>query len=340
MNAEARAVVIAPMGATGPLRVLLERLAGMGIECEVVRDEDAASEVVARSPSSPPCVVLDLRDATSDHDVEDVKRAAEAVRSVMNAIPGCVPVVITNDADAALIVACVRAGAGDVIDIQLEGTQAARQVVQRIYQRQRDKANQDAQLATLHEMIEDLLKDLIRTERRSIDLEDKLNNTDTRPPAILLVEPDRALADRLVDKLEDLGVSTFAYVTGEEATRAAQSPGQGPGVLYDLALVAAQLSDLDGLQTIQRLRESDPGLPAFLMTSVHDAQLAEQAADLGVVGFVHKPIPDLDDVVERLSQLARESLMRTREHAYLERIKTRHDRVLARYRALPRDGSA
>jgi hypothetical protein len=42
-------------------------------------------------------------------------------------------------------------------------------------------------------------------------------------------------------------------------------------------------------------------------------------------------------VVGRLTQLARESLERTREQLYLARIKARHERVLARYRSLPRE---
>ena len=73
------------------------------------------------------------------------------------------------------------------------------------------------------------------------------------------------------------------------------------------------------------------------MTSIQDAGLAARAADLGVVGFVQKPLPDLDDVVGRLSQLAHEALGRTRELVYLQRIKDRHERVLARYRSLPRE---
>jgi CheY-like chemotaxis protein len=123
-------------------------------------------------------------------------------------------------------------------------------------------------------------------------------------------------------------------VTGEEAVREAQTLASSAGL--DLALVAAQLPGIDGLETIRRLRDRVAALPAFLMTSVIEADLAASAADLGVVGFVQKPLADLDEVVERLAQLARDSLARTREQAYVERIKERHERVLARYRALPR----
>jgi DNA-binding NtrC family response regulator len=338
VEVQPRAVVIAPKGATGSLRVLLERLVGMGIDADVVDDLAGAAELVAAQGDAPPCLLVDLRELASE-DVEDVRQATDAVRTLLAAIPQCQPVVITGEADAAMIVACVRAGAGDVIDIQLEGTAAARQVVERIYRRQRERAGQLGQLATLRAMIEDMLKDLIRTERRSIDLEEQLarrdhdtSSTDNRPPTVLLVEPDRALADKLVERLEAADITTFAYVTGDEAARGASALA-----LYDLALVAAQLPDTDGLATIQRLRDKAPALPAFLMTSVHDTVLAERAADLGVVGFVHKPLSDLDGTVDRLAQLARESLSRTRELAYLERIKARHDHVLARYRALPRD---
>jgi DNA-binding NtrC family response regulator len=341
-----RAVVIAPSGASGSMRVLLERLAGLGIEVDIVDEVSDAAEVVARHGDAPPVVLVDLRELGSE-DVEDVRRATDAVRAAINAIPACMPVVLTSEADAAMIVACMRAGAGDVIDIQLEGTAAARSVVERVFRRQRERAGQLAQLAQLHGMIEDLLKDLIRTERRSIDLEEKLARTtrefpspsDTRPAAILLVEPDRHLANHLVERLEAAEVTTFAYITGDDAVRAATNLTAGQLPLYDLALVAAQLPDSDGVATIQRLRDKAPALPAFLMTSVHDTALAERAANIGVVGFVHKPLSDVDDVVSRLAQLARESLSRTREHAYLERIKARHERVLARYRSLPRGDS-
>jgi len=253
---------------------------------------------------------------------------------------------VTSEADPMLIVSCVRAGAGDVIDLQLEGTAAARAVVQRICERQAARSTELAMVATQRDMIEDLLKDLIRTERRSIDAEEALAARarttgeiaaalESRPPTVLLIEHERAVADELADLLETAGVSTFAYVTGEDALREVDVLADSTGL--DLAVVAAQLPGIDGLETIRRLRARVDGLPAFLMTSVHDGDLAAHAADLGVVGFVQKPLADLDDIVARLAQLARDSLHRTREHAYLQRIKERHERVLARYRALPRE---
>lgn len=338
------AILIAPFGVSGPLRSLVDRLAGSGVVTTVVDDMNAAIDI-ANAYETPPCVLLDMR-GIEGADVEDARLAAEMIGEVQRLLPGVSPIAVLGRTDPATMLACIRAGAGDVIDLQLEGTASARAVVARIAQRQRDRATSIITIESQRGMIEDLLKDLIKTERRSIDAEEKLAAhermtgdvpimLETRSPAILLVEHDRAVADELADRLETAGIATFAYVTGEEAAREAQTLATTTGL--DLALVAAQLPGIDGLQTVRRLRERISALPAFLMTSVIDADLATDAANLGVVGFVQKPLADLDEVVERLSQLAHESLQRTREQDYLLRIKARHERVLARYRSLPRE---
>ena len=338
------AILIAPFGVSGPLRSLIDRLASSGVVTTLV-DEIGAAVDIASAYETPPCVLLDLR-GIEGSDTEDAKLASDTIHEVLGALPGVMPIAVLGRSDPATILACVRAGAGDIIDLQLEGTGTARAVVARIAQRQRERATDYITIESQRGMIEDLLKDLIKTERRSIDAEEKLAahermsgevaiQLESRAPAILLVEHDRAVADELADRLEGAGIATFAYVTGEEAAREAQTLASTTGL--DLALVAAQLPGIDGLQTVRRLRERISALPAFLMTSVIDADLATDAANLGVVGFVQKPLADMDEVVERLSQLAHDSLQRTRERDYLQRIKARHEHVLARYRSLPRE---
>ncbi|HUJ63577.1 MAG TPA: response regulator [Kofleriaceae bacterium] len=346
ITATIAAVAIAPRGADGYLRVLIERLAKVGIEVAVVDDAPGAAELAQRSPTSPPCILIDLRELTAGSDPEDVNRATEAIQRASAAIPHATPVAITGQADAALIVACIRAGAGDVIDLHLEGTAAARTVVQRICTTQAVRASGAHIAHTLRGMIDELLKDLIRTERRSIDLEERLAVAerqtgelaiaDVRAPAVLLVDHDRGTADQLADRLEATGVSTFAFLSGEDAVREVDQL-MSLGGAFDLAVVAEALPGMDGVETVRALRERLPGLPALLATPTIDGDPETRAAELGVVGFVHAPVSDVDSVVERVAQLARDSLQRTREQVYLERIKSRHERVLARYRSLPRE---
>jgi CheY-like chemotaxis protein len=338
---ELAAILISPRGVSGALRDVTERLRGLGIQLTIV-DEVATAVDVWRRYRRPPAILLDLRDVGAG-EVEDQRVADDAIRRVTSKLPGALPIVVTNDADAMLIVSCLRAGAGDVVDLLLEGTASARAAVQRICERQAARTAEIAMVASQRDMIEDLLKELIRTERRSIDTEDLLaartrsgDGAPGRLPAVLLVEHERAVADLLAELLEAAGVATFAYVTGEEALREAEALAASSGLA--LALVATRLPGIDGLETVRRLRARIPDLPAFLVTSPHDGDdLAVSAADLGVVGFVQKPLGNVEEVVERLAQLARESLHRAREHVYLQRIKERHERILARYRSLPRE---
>ncbi|HTL31869.1 MAG TPA: response regulator, partial [Kofleriaceae bacterium] len=341
------AIVLAPDGVVGSLVQLVERLQRENIHVDVVDEVGVAAQIASRTPYAPPAVLVDLRGLVEASEHDDIQGAAERLHRVVHAMPLVRPIAVTGRADPRIVVACIRAGAADVLDMNLEGTAAARTVVTRVYQNQIVAASHAQTAATLRAMIEDMLKDLIRTERRSIDLEEKLAQFesvtgevrevgDQRPPAILLVEPTVEIANQLVDRLERVGVATFAFTSGEDTTREVdQLLATGAGI--DLALIAAQLPGIDGLEAVRRLRDRLPGLPAFLMTSVHDADLAARAADLGVVGFVQKPLPDLDEVVVRLAQLAHDALERTREQLYLQRIKARHERVLARYRSLPRE---
>lgn len=335
-------ILIAPAGASGPLRGLVDRLASVGVTIAIVDEVATAAEMSAHH-ERPPAVMIDLRDAGAG-EVEDVRRATEAVRRALEALPHALPIVLTAGATAPLIVAAIRAGAGDVIDLLLEGTATARAVVQRICQRQDDRRRELEVIEEQRAMIEELLKDVIRTERRAIDAEEALAArartsrehpvADARPPAVLLVEHERGVADDLADQLEAAGVTTFAYVSGEEAVREAAGLAESSGL--DLALVAARLPGMDGLETVRRLRDRIAGLPAFLMTSSPEEELAAGAAELGVVGFVPKPLADVGELVDRVLGLARESRHRARESRYLQRIKERHEHVLERYRCLPR----
>jgi CheY-like chemotaxis protein len=229
-----------------------------------------------------------------------------------------------------------------------EGTTQARQVVARVGGRQAIRAGDGATAAALREMVEELLRDLVRTERRSIDLEERLarrarhstgemvasadSNPDRRP-TVVIVEDDREVADVLVHELELAGVSTFAFLTGEAAVLEVGRLIQG-GTWFDLALVDMRLPGIDGIETIRRLRGARPGLSGFLMTGFNDPSTAATAADIGVVGFVRKPFDDLAQLVTRVRALAFESMQRHREQLYLRRIKERHERVLLQYRKL------
>jgi DNA-binding NtrC family response regulator len=342
------AVVLTQHGAnSGPLRNVVDRLAQIGVGVSVVEELDDVKAVVGRAaPERPPVVFVHLVGPSADHD--EVTLVTAKLRAVRDALPGIEPVVLTAEAGPALMIACLRAGAGDLIDLALEGITQLRQVVGRVGQRQATQIEQATQLAALRAMVEELLRDLIRTERRSIDLEEQLARKKRRTtgefvasvepnpdrlPTVVIIEDDREVADLVTDELEKLQVATYSYVSGEEAIREIEQL-IARGAWFDLALVDVRLPGIDGIETIRRLRRSRPGLSAFLMTGYNDPQTAATAADIGVVGFVKKPFDDVLQLVGRVATLARESMQRRREQLYLRRIKERHEDVLMRYRQL------
>jgi CheY-like chemotaxis protein len=210
-----------------------------------------------------------------------------------------------------------------------------------------DRHGQRRTVASLRAMIEDFLRDLVKTERRSIDLEHRLAKAgrpvgpvevgtdldEDRPPIVFVVEDDRDVADQLCDEMEGSGVTTFAFLSGEEAVAQGERMAKR-GEAIDLLLCDLRLPGIDGLETVRRLRSQKPGLAAFLMTGYTDVEAATSAADLGVVGFVLKPFDDLAALVTRIKEQAHLAMQRTREHHYLGRIKSRHEHVLQRYRKL------
>lgn len=111
----------------------------------------------------------------------------------------------------------------------------------------------------------------------------------------MVVEDDREVADHLVDHLGEAGLTTFAFVTGEEAVLHAERMSQR-GAALDLVLVDIGLPGIDGLEVVRRLRKERPTLAAFLITGYSDPNLTARAADLGVL----KPFDDIKAFIGRV----------------------------------------
>jgi FixJ family two-component response regulator len=336
------AIVIARRQAIeGPLRPLLGMLEDVGVPVQSVeKPEDAAARLLL-GDREVPCVFVDVGEA----DLE------ARIRALRDLVPWSAPVIVGRNLTVAAVTAGLRAGAVDVLDLDSDNAGALWKLLERVSKVLRDKNGQRRTVSALRGMIEDFLRDLVKTERRSIDLEHRLARRDRgpgssvgvvaeldddRPPTVFLVEDDREVADQLVEEMESAGLTTFAFLNGEDAVADGERMAKR-GEAIDLLLCDLRLPGIDGLETVRRLRAEKPGLAAFLMTGYTDVEAATSAADLGVVGFVLKPFDDLQALVVRIQEQAALAMSRTREHHYLQRIKERHDHVLQRYRKLAAD---
>jgi len=328
-------------GAEARLRKLRDLLAQAGAAVVLVETaEDAAAQALLAAPGEPLFVVVDASAEAGQSEADRITALVAKLDALTGTLPQAAPIATAAGPPAALVIAALRHGAVDFLDLAVDGDAELAAALARVNQEVARRGRDRAQMRELRDIVEDFLRDLIRTERRSIDLEHKLEaakdrreNLDDRPPVVLVIEDDREVADFLVDALEDAQLVTYAFTSGEDAVlEVTKLTKRGDPI--DLALVDAVLPQMNGLEAIRAMRELSPGLPAILMTGYSDEDRATQAAALGVVGYVLKPFDDVTGLVDRIREHATATRDAMRDRRYLERIKSRHEKVLSRYRAL------
>jgi CheY-like chemotaxis protein len=338
-------VLIVPVSGGGAghgamLRELVERLAGLGVETAVIAEIDEAAEAVLHDATA--LLVLDVDDANHGHALPQV--IAARFEAVIRHTPDAAPVAIATRSAAGTVLTCLRAGACSFIDLAQDSIDAAITLLGRAAKVRARQVTQRRALEQLHGIVEELVRDLVKTERRSIDLEKQLADVGgatgapadidrQRAPVVMVVDDDRDMVDYLTAHLEHVGLTTFAFLTGEEATAHADRMAQR-GEALDLVVVDLMLPGIDGLEVVRRLRKDRPPLAAFLVTGYADPTLSARAADLGIIGMATKPFDDPRPLIAQIRDEAEAAMVRTREHGYLQRIKARHDRVLSQYRLL------
>ncbi len=346
-------VVAAREGAQARLRALCEVMGELGITVAVVESaEDAAAQMLIGAPDEPILVLIEasLGEPGEDgaaHEDQVIGGIMATIAGLASTLPNAAPVVAAPNPSRRLVIESFRAGAADFIDLSGETRESLGYLIARLGDRMARKNAERQRIHRLRGMLEEFLRDLIKTERRSIDLEHQLERKDRtgeatsdldsdREPVVIIVEDDREVADMLVEELEEAGLATYAYVTGEDAvTGVRRLVARGDAI--DLALVDAILPGMSGLEAIASMREHRPRLAAIMMTGHNDKDLAQHAADLGVVGYVLKPFDDIAGLVGRIVEQARLYRDQARDRTYLDRIKERHDKVLTQYRKVTAD---
>jgi CheY-like chemotaxis protein len=110
-----------------------------------------------------------------------------------------------------------------------------------------------------------------------------------RPKTAVLVVEDSPEVQRYLRTLLELdSYQTEVASNGEEALQCLQQ-GYDPAVV----LLDMQMPGMDGLQTLQRLRELRPDLKVIMCSGVDDPEKIGQAAALGAHGYLIKPVQHL-----------------------------------------------
>ncbi|PYV54546.1 MAG: hypothetical protein DMG91_14260, partial [Acidobacteria bacterium] len=113
---------------------------------------------------------------------------------------------------------------------------------------------------------------------------------------ILLVDDEPGMQRYIKTLLEvdDYKVETAS--TGEEALERVQK-----GLQPDLVLLDVLMPGIDGLQTLEQLREMRPGMKVVMLSCVSDTRKVVQAIRLGAHDYLTKPFQkaELDTVIDQ-----------------------------------------
>ena len=110
------------------------------------------------------------------------------------------------------------------------------------------------------------------------------------PMDILIVDDDEILLDTAVDTLESLGVTAEHASSGLEALGMITHRHQD-GRDYSVVILDWKMPDLDGIETIHRIRnEVGVGTPILLISAYDWSDIEDKAKEAGADGFVSKPL--------------------------------------------------
>ena len=110
------------------------------------------------------------------------------------------------------------------------------------------------------------------------------------PMDVLVVDDDEILLDTAVDTLESLGVTAYHARSGQEALNMIDERHRA-GNDYSVVILDWKMPDLDGIETIKRIRtEAGADTPILLVSAYDWSDIEDKAKDAGANGFVSKPL--------------------------------------------------
>ncbi|MBE5863271.1 MAG: response regulator [Lachnospiraceae bacterium] len=110
------------------------------------------------------------------------------------------------------------------------------------------------------------------------------------PMDVLVVDDDEIFLETAVDTLDSLGVEADRASSGPEAIGMIRRRHEARRD-YRIVILDWKMPEVDGVETIRRIREeADRDLPILLISAYDWSDIEEQAKEAGANGFVSKPL--------------------------------------------------
>ena len=110
------------------------------------------------------------------------------------------------------------------------------------------------------------------------------------PIDALIVDDDEILLATAVDTLQSLGATTEQALSGPEALGMIRHRHE-MGKDYDVVIIDWRMPDMDGIETVRRIRgELDTDIPILLISAYDWSDFEDTAKEAGANGFISKPL--------------------------------------------------
>ena len=115
---------------------------------------------------------------------------------------------------------------------------------------------------------------------------------------VLIVDDEPEICSLLEEFLSQRGYAVVTATSGEEGISkfAVMKP--------DLVLLDIRMPDIDGLQVLKQIKQSDPQTGTIMITAIKDSDTVKQALTMGVNDYIVKPI-DLNHLEKLLTSWQR-----------------------------------
>jgi DNA-binding response OmpR family regulator len=114
---------------------------------------------------------------------------------------------------------------------------------------------------------------------------------------VLLVDDEQEMVSALAERLSLRGIETHFVLNGEDAVTRAREGA------YDVVVLDVKMPGMDGLETMKKIQEIQPGAKIIFLTGHGSVTDCEAGKDAGACFYLMKPV-DIDVLIESMKGAA------------------------------------
>lgn len=101
---------------------------------------------------------------------------------------------------------------------------------------------------------------------------------------MLIVDDEQGVLDELTEVFSEYGYEISTATNGKDAIAFALEGRP------DIMLLDIRMPEMDGIETLKRVKEAMPDLGVIMVTAVQEEKLAKQTMALGAFDYITKPV--------------------------------------------------